>query len=163
VLIWDASALAKRYAPERGSDTVQALFALVSPSDTTATVWGFAETFSILLRYRNRGTIGAASFARAVFALETEILQNPGVFLLPIEEADVLVGITLMQRHNINSADAAFLAAILGCRRLAPSPSTCVLVTADQRLLRAAAAEGLATLDPEQPPAADVPAFLAAL
>ena len=28
-LLWDASALAKRYAPETGSDTVDALFAAV--------------------------------------------------------------------------------------------------------------------------------------
>jgi hypothetical protein len=36
-----------------------------------------------------------------------------------------------------------------------------VLVAADYRLLRAAGAEGRATLNPETLPAADVPAFLA--
>jgi hypothetical protein len=36
-----------------------------------------------------------------------------------------------------------------------------VLVAADQRLVRAAAAEGLATLNPETIPAVDVPALLA--
>jgi hypothetical protein len=48
-------------------------------------------------------------------------------------------------------------------RAQSPAAPACLLVTADQRLLRAAAAEGLQTLDPEQLPAADVPAFLAAL
>ena len=32
VLLWDASALAKRYAPEVGSDTVDVLFDVVQPS-----------------------------------------------------------------------------------------------------------------------------------
>ena len=36
-------------------------------------------------------------------------------------------------------------------------------VASDQRLLRAAKAEGLEVLDPEIVPAADIPAFLAAL
>jgi hypothetical protein len=36
-------------------------------------------------------------------------------------------------------------------------------VASDRRLLRAAGAEGLVTLNPETVPAADVPAFLASL
>jgi hypothetical protein len=49
-------------------------------------------------------------------------------------------------------------------QRHAPSPDpglpTCVLVTSDQRLLRAAAAEGLAALDPEMVSVADLPHVL---
>lgn len=63
VLIWDASALAKQYTQETGSDTVQALFTQAPPPEMISTVWGFAETFSILLRCRNRGAIGTAAFA----------------------------------------------------------------------------------------------------
>ena len=37
---------------------------------------------------------------------------------------------------------------------------SCVLVSADQRLLRAAQAEGVQTLNPEQLSAADLPAML---
>lgn len=74
--LWDASALAKRYAPENGSDTADALFAHT-----------------------------AQSFAG----------------------------------------------------------SPCALVASDQRLLRAAEAEGLATLNPELLPAAEVPTQLASL
>src|SRR5438034_5071921 len=96
ILLWDASALAKRYAPELGSDTIQALFATVPMSDMIATVWAYAETFSILLRHRNRATISAVAFVTAASALEVEILDNPDVSLLVVDDAAVLAGVSLM-------------------------------------------------------------------
>jgi predicted nucleic acid-binding protein len=164
ILLWDASALAKRYTPELGSDAVQALFASVPLSAMVATVWAYAEAFSILLRHRNRGTISAVSFVTAVSALENEILDNPAVRLLVVDDTAVLAGLSLMAAYNLNSSDAAFLSTYLRFRQAAPpGASTSVLVAADQRLLRAAEAEGIAVLNPETLPAADVPAFLAAV
>lgn len=53
-------------------------------------------------------------------------------------------------RHNINSADALHLHQALNLHNLLrPLGHAPILVTADQRLLRAAKAEGLLTLDPE--------------
>ncbi len=47
LLFWDASALAKRYTEEVGSDAVDAIFAAVPASSMVTTVWGYAETFFI--------------------------------------------------------------------------------------------------------------------
>jgi uncharacterized protein len=163
-VIWDASALAKRYTPEVGSDVVQELFANVSASQMVTTVWGYAETFSILLRHRNRSTMSVASFGRAASALENEIIANPDVRFLTVDDTAVLAGISLMKTHNLNSADAAFLSVFLRfARALPPGGPACVLVAADHRLLLAAQAEGLVTLNPESFAAASVPAFLASL
>jgi predicted nucleic acid-binding protein len=64
VLLWDASALAKRYSPELGSDTVDALFHAVPSAQMVTTFQGYAETLSVLVRKRNRGPIAAASAQR---------------------------------------------------------------------------------------------------
>jgi hypothetical protein len=40
LLLWDTSALAKRYFVEKGSATVNAIFAQVSPQDRAFTLWG---------------------------------------------------------------------------------------------------------------------------
>ncbi len=130
----------------------------------TATVLGYAETFSILLRRRNSGSLTDTKFNLAVTALEEEILFGAEFDLLALGSDLILEVIPLMRQHNINSADAAILAAFLRYSRTQASNSTaCILAAADQRLLRAAAAEGLATLNPESVSAADVPALLATL
>jgi hypothetical protein len=81
---------------------------------------------------------------------------------MTIDDTAVLTGIALADTHNVNSTDAAILAVYLDyARSLSTTDPICVLVAADQRLIRAAAAEGIQTLNPETLPAADVPGFLA--
>ncbi len=162
-LLWDASALAKRYVPETGSKTVGTLFASM-PLQMVTTLLGYAETFSLLLRKMNGGGISITTFTTAVSALQIDLINAPDVTLLSVEDAMILSGIPLMRRHNINATDAAILAAFVRYAQADPATTTsCVLVAADKRLVRAAAAEGLNTLNPELLPAADVPAFLADL
>jgi len=50
----------------------------------------------------------------------------------------------------------------LGFARAQPVTTTCILVAADQRLLRASQAEGLMAVNPELMAPADVSVFLAA-
>jgi len=164
VLLWDASALAKRYSPELGSDTVDALFQAVPSIQMVTTFQGYAETLSVLVRKRNRWQIAAATFAAAKSLLRLEILENPDLNLIAVDVATVLDGIELIERHNLNESDAATLAAFL---RHSKTPSIAgqpmVLIGSDHRLLRAAQAEGLMVLNPERLAAADVPQFLASL
>ncbi len=54
-LLWDASALAKRYAPEIGHQTVNALFTAVPRSQMVTTVLSYSETCAALVRKRNGG------------------------------------------------------------------------------------------------------------
>jgi predicted nucleic acid-binding protein len=164
LLFWDASALAKRYVAELGSDTVDALFASVPAPQMTGTVLGYAETYSTLIRRHNRGSIGRPTFTMAKTALRNEVIDSPDFVLLTIDDAAILAGVALMEQHNLNATDAAILALVLRyIGALPPGAPACLLITADHRLLSAAQAEGLTTLDPEVVAAIDVSALLASL
>ena len=162
LLFWDASALVKRYAPETGSDAVDLVFSRASPHSMGSTVWGYAEAFSILVRKLNGGRLDLPTFTSASTSLQAEVIDNADFAFLTIDDAAILAGISLIQRHNLNSADAAILSVALRYARSITKP-TILVVAADLRLLRAAQAEGVLTLNPESPPAEGVAAFLAAL
>lgn len=159
LLFWDASGLAKRYTAETGQATVNTVFNLAGTHRLATTPSGYAETCSILLRKLNGGILTAASWAKAVSALQVEVVDNPNFEMLAITEEDIFASILMMRRHNINSTDAAILTLLLGYVRT-PAALTCLLIAVDKRLLRAAEAEGIATLDPEQVSATDVSARL---
>jgi hypothetical protein len=81
-----------------------------------------------------------------------------------VDDAAIFAGVALMEQYNVNATDAAILAVFLRYTQArAPGAPACVLIAADQRLLAAAQAEGLSTLNPETIPVADLPAFLARL
>jgi hypothetical protein len=161
LLFWDASALAKRYFGEAGSDTVNALFTAVAAGEMLTTPWGYTETYAMLLRKRNSGVLDIPTFTTAVTALQAEVVGNPDLGLLSVDDDAVFASISMIYRHNLNATDAAILTAVLDYAQTSfPSASHCVVVAADRRLLRAADAEGLSTIDPETLPAVDVPAFL---
>ena len=81
--------------------------------------------------------------------------------LKSLGDADIFAGVTYIQKHILNSTDAALLATLL--RYAQTTGETCVLVAADSRFYRSALAEGLPAINPELLPAADVPAFFASL
>jgi len=64
-ILWDASALVKRYVAEVGSQTANALFAAVPPAQMATTVMSYSETFAALWRKHNQGVLSAASFVTA--------------------------------------------------------------------------------------------------
>ncbi len=157
-LLWDASGLAKRYYKEVGTDTVNAIFRVGNPLSMTMTYIGYAETAAILRRKLNGGLLPHADFQQARLVLEAEVLLNPGFELMSVTDGDILDGIALTDRHNLNSTDASLLAAYLRRRRAQPAGNpACLLIASDKRLLRAAQAEGLDTLNPQTTPAADIP------
>jgi hypothetical protein len=163
LLFWDASALVKRYVVEIGSATVGAIFAGSTPMSHTTTPWGYAEAYSVLLRRHNQGHFGRNAFSVAANTLEAEVVNSGDFRFLPIDDATIFASPLMMQRHNLNATDAAMLTMLLDVLPNLATGDALILVAADTRLLRAGAAEGLATLNPETVPAADVPALLAAL
>jgi uncharacterized protein len=163
LLFWDASALVKRYLPERGTDTANALFTHPLAPQPATTSWGFAETYSVLLRRFNDGSVDRPTFLALTGSLQAEVVDSGDFDLLAIDDATIFASPLMMRRHNLNATDAAILTMLLGVLPNLPTGDTFALVAADTRLLRAGAAEGLATLNPETVAAADVPAFLAAL
>jgi predicted nucleic acid-binding protein len=162
LLFWDASALTKRYAPETGSDAVDLIFANALAHMMGTTAWGYAEAFAILVRKLNGGRLDPPTFASASTSLQAEVIDSLDFTFLTIDDAAILAGISLIQRHNLNSADAAILSVALRYARSITQP-TILLIAADHRLLRAARSEGMTTLNPESPPREGVAAFLSAL
>jgi len=147
----DASALAKRYFPERGSAHVDIILDTVPPDRICVLNVSVGEVVSILVRKRNAGTISAANFAQALINFEAEIVHSAAIAKLPIGTRLAVASLSLIVRHSINSTDAVTLksALILAAKRRGAGDDV-VLVASDQRLLRAAGAEGLITFDPEQ-------------
>lgn len=159
-LFWDASGLAKLYTEEAGNDPAGALMRQSYTVRMLSTLWGYTETFSLVLRQYNDGRL-KSSFSTTTSALRNDLIILGSFDLLTVTDADILYSIIYIQRHNINATDAALLATLL--RYVQATGETCALVAADGRFCRAASAEGLAVINPETLPASDVPAFLAAL
>jgi hypothetical protein len=162
LLFWDASVLAKRYTAKTGRETANDLFDSVPLSNMVSTPWGYAETFSILLRRKNSGVLDALSFTTAVTALQDEVVDSADFILMTVSDAAIFASTGMMQKHNLNSTNAAILTVLLAYVH-SPGAPVCALVASDQRLLRAAQAEGLQTLNPETLAETDVPAFRASL
>ena len=163
VVLWDASALAKHFVTELGSQTVDAVFAAIPRDQMVTTVMGYSETFAALLRKHNQGVMNVTALTAAQAALRNEVIDDPDFVVLALEFDDILNGIELIGRHNLNSTDAAILQACLRYTSPLRSAGVSVLVASDKRLLRAAKTEGLEVLNPEVFPPVDVPAYLAAL
>ena len=162
VLFWDASALAKRYAREFGSDVANFLFEQRPPLTMASTPWGYVETFSILRRRLNSNAINITSFEAAVSSLQAEVFQNDAFALLTISDEDIFESIEMIRKHNLNSTDSAILTVVLATNN-SPDAPVIIVVASDKRLLRAAELEGLRTLNPEEMPLSELPAFISSL
>ena len=145
-LLWDASALIKAFIDEEGSESADALFSNPRVAQSV-TYLGYAETAAVLLRKLNGLQITRAHFREARQILRNSVLLSTGFDLVTVENADILDGMALTDRHNINTSDAAILAAYLRFARY-PDGEGAFLVVSDHRLGRAARSEGLSTLDP---------------
>jgi len=158
IILWDASGFVKRYFTETGTETVNAIFASTPRQFMAITPLGYAETYSILLRRYNGGVLKLATFNNEASNLKDEVLGIFGFRTLSVSDAIIFGSLLLMQAHNINSAEAAILATYLRFQKASRQP--CLLVASDKRLLRAAMAEGLNGLNPEEVAAGDIPGWV---
>ncbi len=147
---FDASALGKRYAAEIGSTLVSHLFAATPHSHFIVLLAAIGETLSILVRRRNGQLLTPKAYQAAYAAMRAELLEAGQIRLQSVEDALVVASLPLIERHSINSTDALVLRSALDLAALLRSRGhTLVMVAADARLVRAAAAEGLSTFNPE--------------
>jgi predicted nucleic acid-binding protein len=144
-LLWDASALVKTLIEEPGSQVAETILQTIV-AEHLLTFLGYAEVSAVLSRQRNGGRLSLRDFHEARAMLYWEVFGAEHIQLLSIEDSSFIAGVSLTDRHNINSADAAVLQTYLLYSRLQPS----LLVASDRRLIRAAEAEGLPCLDPER-------------
>jgi predicted nucleic acid-binding protein len=146
----DASALAKRYIPERGSAQVDAILDSVPARRIRVLTIGTGEVISILVRKRNAGVISATEFAQAAASFHAEIVRAKDITKVSVTGRLVTTSFGLIVAHALNSTDAVLLQSALAiARKLRAAGDDLVVVASGQRLLRAAVAEGLTSFDPE--------------
>jgi uncharacterized protein len=157
----DASALAKRYVPERGTLTINHLFSRVPPDRLSVLAAGLAEVKFILVRKRNIAALPAALLNQATLNFHAEICSASTVQKVPADADLAITSFPLIESHSVNSTDAMVLRAALNLAALLRlGGNDLFLVASDLRLLRAAQAEGLLTFNPEIQSPADLDALL---
>jgi predicted nucleic acid-binding protein len=146
----DASALAKRYAPEVGTPLMNHLLNSVPQERLYLFNVGMGEVLSLLVRKKNGGQLSAADYAQALVEFGVEVVSSNILHKVVADNAVVAVALDLIEAHSINATDAIILRLALDlARQFRAVGHDLVLVASDQRLLRAAQAEGLETFDPE--------------
>ena len=151
---FDASALVKRYARESGSDRMLFLFRNMPLARLLCLTIGAIEVFWICIRKKNDGRITIGEFTQAVGHLEHEIINHQSSFRkISVPDSLVWNSMDLIETHSLNSVDAMVLRSALDtATELRSTGDRLVLVASDQRLLRAAHAEGLQIFNPEIDP-----------
>jgi predicted nucleic acid-binding protein len=94
--------------------------------------------------------LSASQFAQALLNLDKEIIQSLGKHVLSFDNSVTVDALALIVKHSINSTDAILLQVAMDvAQHLRAGGDDLALVSSDQRLLCAAQAEGLITLNPE--------------
>jgi predicted nucleic acid-binding protein len=157
----DASALAKRYAPEPGTPLVNHLFSKVTPERLIVFNVGVAEVTSLLVRKKNTRRLSATAFSQALIDFGTEIIYSTRIRKVVADNALVTAALPLIEAYSINATDDIILrSAVDMATYLRTAGDDLVLMASDQRLLNAARAEGLLTFNPETQSKADLDALL---
>ena len=145
----DASAWVKRYHTEKGSELINILFhETTTPQRITTSLWSMGETFATLNRNKNRFNIPEENFNKIIFAFLTDC-EN--LHLLPLSDNQLFKSLLYIRKHNLNSADAYHLSAILELKETLTSLGhTVLLISSDERLIKASKNEGIHIFDPEK-------------
>jgi len=147
----DTSAMLKRYVNETGSAWLQGLLV---PTQTvvTTTQLLIAEVVSALNRRVREGTVTTLDYARLAGRFRDDCRTR--YQLVAVNNAILRIACDMLERYPLRAYDAVHLATALSAnRRLASAGATgLVFLCADDRLLRAAAAEGLAADNPNDHP-----------
>ena len=143
----DTSAILKEYVNESGSAWVQKTMAL-SLAVITTTQLTLAEVTSALSRRVREGTVTAPDYARLIGRFRDDC--RSGYQLVAVNMPILRYASELLERHPLRAYDAIHLATALTAHRslLNAHLPGFIFLCADDRLLNAAAAEGLAIDNP---------------
>lgn len=137
----DPSAWIKRHFQERGSESVNALFA--SGIRAACCEAGLLEMIATVARKGHSESLSDQIQNTVI----RQIRSDFELFIrVPVDVPRIELAIGLARRHRLRTVDALHLASALSLK----SDHTVLLVSSDAELLAAANAEGLATLDPSQ-------------
>ena len=132
-LMFDASALTKRYASETGRNRVLALFA--SASELLVAAHCKTEVASALLRRRREGSLPAAEFDRAWSAAQSDVAD---MTLVPLDARVERFAFAAMEHGPLRGMDALHVGSAIAAQ-------VDLFVTADKRQAQVARAMGVAT------------------
>jgi predicted nucleic acid-binding protein len=157
----DASALAKRYVVEQGTLVVNHLFRRVARDDMMCLTLGTLEVISVFVRKKNASAVPDPVFRQAMMDFRSEVIDTANFTKIPATDSVVNAAAPLVAKHALNATDAVILRSVLDLvATLHTTGDALVLVTSDQRLLRAAQAEGVLTFDPTTQTEGDLDALL---
>ena len=146
----DASAYAKRYVAEKGTQLVNYLFTCVPLERMMCLLEGGGEVIFVFVRRRNESKITTARFNQLREYFKTEFIDSDEVEQIVPTGDQITDSWDLIEEHSLNSTDAIILQCALdSVNELRIDGDNLVLVSSDKRLLRAAQNEGLLTFDPE--------------
>lgn len=147
----DASVLVKRYVDEAGSDWLRATIASAEPPLLFTSRLTIVEVISAFSRRAREGSLSAGEFAAASDAFRGDCLNEYQI--MPPTVAVIDLACALLPRHPLRAYDAIHLATALGAQQFlaAQDYPSLTFLSADDRLNRVAAAEGLAVDNPNQP------------
>ncbi len=144
----DSSALSKRYVEEAGTLWLRGLLAPAAGNAIIMTRVTMVELHSALARRRREGSVSAQACLTAVQAFNLHCATEYRFVELDLHV--VALARELLDRHPLRAYDAVQLASALRADRAlraARLPSL-LFLSADERLIAAAASEGLATDNP---------------
>ena len=147
----DTSAAVKRYVDETGSDWIRNLIDAEPPHLLVSSRLLQIEIISALARRFREKSITPSEFAESRTAFDEDCKLD--YQLLGITAEIVTLACRLVERHPLRSYDAIHLAIALNVAQFfldtgLPPP---IFLTADERLIPIAQAEGLATGNPNHP------------
>jgi len=142
VIFFDASAAAKRYFYETGSDQVNRLWS--GPEFFSSLAILHCELTSALNRKRRERALPRGAYR----TLQKQIEEDMGkIRTVPIYADLIELTLRLLDAQPLKTLDALYLAGALSLQQTLKEPV--LFVAANRQILRAAQAEGLRTLNPE--------------
>ena len=145
MIFFDASAAAKRYFYETGSDQVNRLWSGAEFFSSLALL--HCEITSALNRKRRERALPRGAYP----TLKEQIAEDLGkIRVVPINAELIKFALRLLDAHPLKTLDALYLAGALSLQQALKE--SVLFVAADRQILRAAQAEGLRALNPESGP-----------
>jgi predicted nucleic acid-binding protein len=145
VIFFDASAAAKRYFQEVGSDRVIRLGS-GTESFFSLTIL-HCELSSALNRKRRERSLPRGAYPALKKQMREDVRK---IQAIPINAELIELSLRLLDTHPLKTLDSLYLAGALGLQQALKEPV--LFVAADRQILHAAQAEGLRTLNPETGP-----------
>lgn len=138
------------------------LFQEVPPRHMICLKLGTLEVIAIFVRRKNAHRMSLVGYQQAMINFRQEVLDMADIAKITATDAMIDAALPLVGRHSINATDAVILRSALDlASRLRITADDLILVTSDQRLMRAGQVEGLVTFDPESQDQVALDALLA--